>query len=114
MIFKPKHCTICGRTIVPGYLHHCHGEDIQLAQPVLEGKLHESHAEHNMREAMLADKDTFKLAHIEHMDACMGEHEKTCESCSFFIENGMKTRCVTYRNMQETRFMWEKRVEAQG
>jgi hypothetical protein len=114
-IFRPEICTLCGKPIVPGFLHACRSQDIPLAQAVAQGKLHESHTEHNIREAMLADKDEIQQVHVERINtqlvSTLVQHENSCSICSYWIERQSNLRCINFRNMQDTQKRWQKRLE---
>jgi hypothetical protein len=114
--FRPHFCTICGKPIVPGFLHACRGQDIPLAQPVISGKLHASHTEQAKREAMLAEKDVVQQVHIERINtqliSTLVQHELSCPTCSYWIEQQSHLRCVECRTMQDIQKKWQERIKA--
>lgn len=99
-------CPLCGGPVVAAGFHRCRGigsvpeSELLQAKPATPPEPRDPH-------------DSVQASHLDNMAQRLEEHERTCESCSYFKQHERITRCVEYRNLQQMQTFWKKRVEAQ-
>ena len=99
-MMKYNICPHCGGPVIALGFHRCRGIG---AIPSVQPAAQEPRDPH----------DFAQPEHLGNMSRYMEEHEQTCESCSYFKQYELRTRCVEFRKLQDIQAFWAKRVEVQ-